>query len=410
MKKSLVFLLILAVAGGIFAQEGSFSWSGAVDFNAKMDLIPDDPEVYLVNDANTGATVDLAYTLGGLELGMGFTAKVVDADDNVINKGAIGLKAGYTGDNFGLHAEMDLFTTQYGTGGDTTFTATFGSQILSFGPTSLWGYYTFLNGDLRFDASYNGGGNGVWAVSDIVKDENWGDWDRLDAGAGGLQFTYTGIDSLSFGIIFPFYGINGNPAGAPGDYTYGFFENVFKNITLGAAFDNGSLGVSFMAALQNYSDFTVDFALGFYYQINDAMKVNFDTAMRFGLYTGVSIGLGFSYDASPLNIGLTIKAIDLTDEGLSDSFGGMALEFAPTVSFAFSDFLSAHLNITFDVGLGDGTATEKMLELEFAPGLDFTIAPNATFGLGYCVRLGLGDAYSDTLVDHNITLAFHWAF
>ena len=389
MKKSLVFLLILAVAGGIFAQEGSFSWSGAVDVNARMDFLPDDPEIYVIDDAMTAATVDFAYTLGGLELGIGFAAKYFDADDGLINDATIGLKAGYTGDNYGLHAEMDFLSS---------------AGLTSAGPTSLWGYYTFLDGGLRLDAAYKGGGNGIWAVSDIVKDEFFDGWDKLDGGAG-LQFTFTGVDSLSVGAQFPFVNFD-IPAGD-------LFEYFFTYMTLGGAYDNGSLGVSLMVALNNidYADFGVDFVLGFYYQINDAMKINFDAAVSVADEFSMSIGLGFGYNADPLGVGVTIKALDLTDKHQSiGDFNGMLLEIAPNVSYAFSDFLSAHLGITFDIGLGEAGYTKDIFTIEIAPGLDFTVAPNATIGLGYSVKLGLGDAYSDTLIGHNISLAFHWAF
>ena len=431
MKKSLVFLLILAVAGGIFAQEGSFSWSGAVDVNAKMDWNTHvEDKIYAVDDAMTAATVDLAYTLGGLELGMGFAAKAVDADDGWVNSASIGLSAGYTGDNYGLHAEMDLFN--YGnigwvetipkSGVFDKYDGT-GLSILSGGPTSLWGYYTFLDGGLRLDAAYKGGGNGVWAVSDIVKDEFFDGWDKLD-GSAGLQVTFTGIDSLSFGFQFPFVNFD-DPAGD-------LLEYFFTCMTVGAAYDNGSLGVSLMGSFDNNTadiyapadkKFIVDLALGFYYQINDAMKVNFDASMEFGDELMMSLGLGFGYNADPLSAGITIKAIDLTDKHAADAFDGMALEFAANVGYTINDLLSVGLGLTFDVGLGDyyltdpldpsSTAgTEKLLELEIAPSINLTVAPNATIGIGYCVRLGFGDdRYKDALIQaHNITMAFHWAF
>ena len=217
MKKALVLLLILAVAGGIFAQEaGEFSWSGGVEINGVLDLahpngeIKDDgsvkkrePLIKAKDDANTKGNVDLAYTKGGLTLGTGFSATYMDADDGKVNKANIGLSANYVADNWGAHSELDLFNR---TPNDV-------GTILNEGPNSLWGYYTFMDNALRFDVSYKGGGNGIWAVSDIVLDEfsidpidltDWGaptgkialyeGWNKFDDGHdSAFQFTFTGV-------------------------------------------------------------------------------------------------------------------------------------------------------------------------------------------------------------------------
>ena len=154
MKKSLVFLLILAVAGGIFAQEGSFSWSGSVDINGKLDFVGqalEDAVVTTIDDAPIAASVDFLYEKGGLTLAMNFSATAWDDDDGDLDwadNAAAGITAGvtYIGDNFGFHAEMDILNNSMGP---------------YEGPNSLWGYYGFFDNTLRWDVAYRGGGNGT---------------------------------------------------------------------------------------------------------------------------------------------------------------------------------------------------------------------------------------------------------
>ena len=451
MKKTLVLLLILAVAGGIFAQNGEISWSGGVEINGKLNLNTQDPAdadkniatVGAIDDANTKGFVDLSYKNGGLTLGMGFSSTYWDADDNWVNSSSIGLKADYTADRWGAHAEMDLLNSD-------------GTVLGGKGPTQLWGYYTFLDNALRFDVAVDGGGNGIWAVSDIVLEEYnidvdfggglertiYNGWNKLDDGAG-FQFVYTGIENLSFGAIFPWDYNNGAIHGTAADGPK-FGETFFKQMVIGAKYDNGSIGVSFMLGLQPWSyldgtdvkDKVAAFThVGFKFGINDAMTLKADVIAGFGFSDKygfwdkdgeaaskvlMSFGLNFDYSADPLGVGVTVKFFDLADSTVGDSGnGGRSLVLNPYVSYQINDPLKASLNITLVQGMGEWNkendalkGKEKVSSLAIEPALDWAVADGASMGFGYCVKFSLDGDLSgkDKLLDHNITLKFKWSF
>jgi len=389
MKKTLVLLLILAVAGGIFAQDGEFSWSGGVDIGAIIDLNNEDAagdtEVLIGPDGNIKGHVDLGYTLGGLSLGVGFAADYWDEDDGDVTGASIGLSADYTADRWGAHVEMDLFGVD---------------SILSEGPTSLWGYYTFLDGGIRFDVSHKGGGNGIWAVSDIVLGEFHDAWDRLD-GNTGIQFTFGLIEGLSFGFQFPF-------GGDDAFIDRPFVDNFFKNMLLGASFESGAIGVSFMLGLwpvvvSGDDKVEAEIHVGFSFAINDAMSVNADLLADVGNAAEeayAAFGLGFNFAADPLSAGVTIKFLDFTDK-----FDGRWLSLEPSVGYQINDAVSVGLALTFGKGLGDGNKDAGHLEVN--PTLSWAVADGASMNFGWTLGYDLDAGEVDA---NNITMGFSWSF
>ena len=414
MKKTLVVLLILAVAGGVFAQE--FSWSGGVDINGKIDFLNTDffnhqAIIGQDGDGSTAGHVDLEYTNGGLTLGVGFSAKYWDADDGLIEDATIGLSAGYVGENFGLHVEMDLLGT---------------ASFTSAGPTSLWGYYTFMDEALRFDVAYKGGGNGNWVVSDLVleeftdgkanatgiKDMGLWNWDRLD-GAGGFQVTYTGIEGLSFGVQLPF-DFDEIVSGTTNKTFGGYF--ILSSLW-GVKYDVDPLSLSFMLNLNpkvepipphDLEGIYVDIHFGFGYKLNDAMAIKGDVALAsFADEFFAAAGLQFDYEAAPLNAGIKVIFHDFTDKnGLNADWYGFGLEINPYVGYWFiEDVLKGNLGLTFKQGLGDYNDTLSVLEI--SPGIEYNVDPNAKITLGYTMGFDLD---LSEIATNAITLGFSWSF
>ena len=462
MKKALVLLLILAVAGGVFAKgssqaaaapaEGEFSWSGGVDIGGKIDFNDGGAKNALTKpNGNIKGHNDLTYTKGGLDLGIGFETNYWDADDDdAITAAKIGFTAGYTGENWGAKIALPFITIDRsndgnyiegsigtGTGSDDVYAP----QYLSYFPDTLWGYYAFLDNTLRFDVSFAGGGNGVWCVSDIVKDAFWDAWDRIDDGSwgGGFQFTYTGIEGLSFGVQFPFQFFNNNDS---------FVDNTLFNPTIGAAFNKGPIGASFMIAFRpkyntiyygnldpadpdydpssiNRTGVSTDVHLGFKYTINDKMSAKLDAALGF---TGTkdaedksinyaAIGFNFDFASGPFGAGLTFVFHDITDKyGVADDdWNGRALEINPYASYQITDALGASLGLTLGLGLGDlnknyDKGGEKLAYLAIEPGLSWAVGAGASMNFGYCVKFSFDSDRDDKLLDHNITLGFSWSW
>jgi len=155
MKKILVVLLILAVAGGVFAQQGSWSISGSADVGVRVDFDPipgvkAEDEAALVqsigyqNWNQTHGDATLGYSNEGLWIGLTWNTR----------SGEGGPEVSYNGDNYKFTAATNL------------------SQITDSGSGDigrLWGEFLFLNGLISVEAAYNSrdNGDGTW-TSDLT--------------------------------------------------------------------------------------------------------------------------------------------------------------------------------------------------------------------------------------------------
>jgi len=173
MKKILVVLLILAVAGGVFAQQGSWSLSGQAHIGTRVDF---DPTPNDENDNNNHAkvigvnyfrpyddwstirgAVNIGYTRGALGLGLGFDTE-----------GFINGTATASGENYRFQVSSDLNNLIYPNdtrssnpgqgGGDGRGTA--GHTL-----NRLWGEYTMLSGLVALEIAYRSRDAEFW-VSD----------------------------------------------------------------------------------------------------------------------------------------------------------------------------------------------------------------------------------------------------
>jgi len=164
MKKILVVFLVLAVAGGVFAQEGSWSLSGQVEIGTYIDFDNEpDPDInnkepavvrssgyhapYGYYDGLNGS-FRIGYSLGGLE------AKVsINTLEGVWGPSTISGDVTYDGENYKLQMLSSL-----------------DSLIQSkWNVDKLWGYYKLLNGLIHLEAAYNSRDiNGVFWTSDTT--------------------------------------------------------------------------------------------------------------------------------------------------------------------------------------------------------------------------------------------------
>ena len=422
MKKVLVFLMILAAAGGgAFAESGEFSWSGSMEISARAELLNqvwvgcDDPvnctlpgafcnecnfenEMWIGGDpgGNTKANVDLAYTRGDLTLGMGFEAVHHDEDDGHVRTGRITLSALYETDRWGVFGSMNLFSNE---GGWT--------NLLNPGPNDLWGYFLFMDGDLRFDASFYGGGNGIWAVSDIVLEEYFDGWNRAET---GFQFTYTGIEGLSAGIMLPWW------FGPIGPWSPLLNDYVFNQMTVGATYEADAFSVSLMITLEEHA---TNFHIGAAVDLGEGMDLKFDYFSHFDSNDDqwMAFGIAFTFEEGPLTAGITLKGLDLTDRGRW-YYRGRLLVIEPFAAYEINEDLTARLDISFVNGLGDRNSdndTGNMLvrSLTIEPGLAISVGENAgiNLGLGFKLDLGLSDRDSNAPSSSAwFTAGFKWSF
>jgi len=245
MKKILVVLLVLAVAGGVFAQQGEWSLNGKVQFGTRVDFDPssdtpsgDDPI------AVTGLVYDSWDSIKG-NLGIGYTRGAFS--------GSIGLNmnpGGIQGTQFGFDAGIAFNGENFKAAAtyDPTFAGTWGGGAVNYasgllGISRLWGEYGFLNGLLVLEAAYASADTHYW-VSDktgTFKSNKYNTGWKGDEGVFGTDNTFAkydhadyvrigvALDSIDFGIVVPglFTGKGGWGVLTPVDPDNGPYDRKF---------------------------------------------------------------------------------------------------------------------------------------------------------------------------------------
>jgi len=276
MKKILVVLLVLAVATGVFAQEGEWSLSGNVEIGAYVDFSGDDimagGSTYNLPYGGWGpihGTLGIGYTRDALKVGLTF-----DTVRDELVWGDISYDAG----NYALAAYTDLTQLIKGknSGGNEE---------------RLWGYYKLLNEMVKLEVAYKSPDTQYW-VSDTTGaftrapdffqqrggPDDWGNPTSQIWGYGSpLSFTpwaetatFAKVDktayiladvnlsNLEFGVLLPniFPSVKGYGVNDDGDQTVNLLTGVMKKTLLGlkfnmqpvevaAQFQMGSYGVYF---------------------------------------------------------------------------------------------------------------------------------------------------------------------
>jgi putative cofactor-binding repeat protein len=189
MKKILVVLLVLAVATGVFAQEGEWSFDGTAEIGAYIDFDPD-------------ASVDgIKATSGPVHYN-----RLYDGFDGI--KGKLGINynrdifgAGLTIQSINNWADPMLIGTVNAAGENYNFNVESNvNAILDGSPgfRQLWGNYTFLNGVFFLETSYSRGwaGDAYWVSNKVGAFRNWnGRANAVIAGPFVDLHTFTMLDN-----------------------------------------------------------------------------------------------------------------------------------------------------------------------------------------------------------------------
>jgi hypothetical protein len=407
MKKILVVLLILSVAWGVFAQDGSWKLGGNVEIGTKLDFEPTPWDDDTENDKARagGAAYNSWDTIRGRFM-FYYTAFVGDGQATA-----------------GL-----LFNTRDGGGENVPFfsyngenfnfsTALAGNELLvvknsnnHFGYLRrLWGNYKFVNGLVFIEAAYKGEDQQFW-VSDVtagggaltVQDDAAAGTDKVNhhaffgkpktftsTGSGGANYLLADIrlEAINFGIMIPYlfggdigngyyysgYGSAPNPWGAKDNRLLS--DSVLKQTIFGVRFS--------MAP--------VEFAAQFKVQHSGAY-----IGAKF--FTGpVTVGAGFSGILSPEDIdgdgmkdvmkffkfggdldfngGVFSAGVSGSMERTSDSNNTSAYFQLIRVQPRFAyNIIPSHLGFTLDAGfyfatVTDGDVTEKDITWAVQPQL-----------------------------------------
>jgi len=189
MKKILVVLLILAVAGGVFAQEGTWSISGKAEIGALIDFDPDpenltEDEVALIKGrgywkeydqySEILGSVSLGYTRDALKIGLIFSTE-----------GYINGSASATGDGYRFYVSSDLNNLIFPNDIRSPVNNTNGIGGGGNGSTGhvlnrLWGEYKLLNDIVTLVAAYRSADEEYW-----ISDKTGAYIDDVVAASGG---------------------------------------------------------------------------------------------------------------------------------------------------------------------------------------------------------------------------------
>jgi hypothetical protein len=347
MKKILVLLLILAVAGGVFALDGEWSLSGKAEIGATLDL-DSDPTVttekvitggrpYNSWERN-GGELGLAYNWEGLKAYLTFRGST-KADDSAITSGME-----FYGERYAFKAETDL------------------NKMLVSGANvgNLWGYYDVLNDMVHLEAAYKSRWN-EWWVSDqtagIVNIYGGGahgsievfrgpwdganTWGRVD----GHNFFLTNVSfsGLNFGIKVPLIFDDGDGIDAY-DLPLELVEDVLKKAIFGFKFSMEPIEFAGQFAFEDYG-------------------VYFGGKWNIGV---VTVGLSFSgiLNNQQIKVGGGVDyAADAFGAGVKGYFARDAQTNIQTVigiePYFFYNVIPTHLQFRADVGFYFNATKDK---------------------------------------------------
>jgi hypothetical protein len=354
MKKALVFLLILAVAGGIFAQDGTITWSGEFRAGAEVDFTGGDPSIAPVYDHNYGLG-RLSYDKGALNTEFAFKGEFNEASDTATTlNGSLSAFLEY-GDGVNGETAIPFKVAVKSNLLDTT-----NGGVLGFGePATAYAYYYFWERQIKLDVSYRGYETIYWRASDIVASA----WDNLDGNAGiVLSYRPQFLSGLSTGFWFPLV-VSANTSGTAitkGSFP-GSLEDYFSWTVFGIKYDSGKFIIS--AQYNNAGGWDRQAAnLGLKFIVSDALAVRgdfqFENFGDFGDQGIIAGGLNGEFVALPLTAGLTAKITALGTA--SDAASGL-LSINPYVYYNIvADTLQARLPITLDIGIQDNKALNAL--------------------------------------------------
>ena len=422
MKKALVLLLILAVAGGIFAQDLALSIGGETRFGTDIDFMPPDakatmkPEDAHFDGFDNYGLVNLNLDKPGAHFNLQFKGEFTGAAEQS------GMFANGTfGD--GVNGEENFFK--------------FNANVGYFDGTkvdSLYGYWLFIDRQLKVDLAYKGYETIYWRVSDVVAS----DWDNLD-GMGGLAISFmpNALAGLNVGVFFP--GNDSNAIdGRDGAFVSAngglFLNDWFKEIVIGAKYQNDMFGVSAMfnaGAERNLGSTGINFGFKFTGIANLSVGVDAEIwDMQFagddnGDDLKLSFGANVEYAAAPLTAGVSFGVTDYTTNENNDK---VVFHIKPYVYYdIIADTLQARLIPELMIGVADndkykvadieadlfwnmnrdGTGDDPAMGLlvKYVMGLDLD-----GDGTTRSTTPGFGNVTEGGLYKSELGLYFRWAF
>jgi len=289
MKKILVVLLILAVAGGVFAQQGNWSLVGTVEIGTRLTISPvdanaDGDEVVRVNGLGYNwwdvprIKVDLGYNKEGLSAGFQMNTRA----DNEIYVAFSGQNFKAKGSVYGI--EDLLFKNEDVRSGSSIKENGFSSGKDDNTIKRLWGEYYVLDGLITLQAAYHSEDTEFWVSNKtgtfmnkgrdtarpnpLYETQNWRGWYYMNHGFFDDYFTFTAVDEHTFflanakftgfeiGLMVPNVfgnGRNGTPGmNRPQNGGNEFVEDALKQTIVGTKFIMHPIEIAAQFSMKDY--------------------------------------------------------------------------------------------------------------------------------------------------------------
>jgi hypothetical protein len=458
MKKILVLLLILAVAGGVFALDGEWQLSGMAEVGGTLDFQLNDDDVLIAQ----GEGYNRVYGgWGGINgrLGLNYLwdAVKIGVEFNTWDGDAIGGNLEYNGESFKFQAATNLAQLISGNwgiwlgDGETDISGGFddawGVWYNRMNVGRLWGSYSMLGGLVQLEAAFNSRDNEWWTADKTAAFNSvlgFNDGGTAITGLAGIAMepwaggdTFTKVDhhnfllssveleNLSFGVMIPnVFAWGGSD----------LIEDVLKNMVAGFSFDMQPVKVAAQFQMGNY---------GVYFGLVWSFGV-IDTGLSFtGIFKPQLGGVEDLIDVKLFKFG---GSVEYKSDAFGVKVGGYyamdTIALKPAVASAVGYSADARItqigiepsfwynviptHLTFDVKVGFylnggkvgstkadtevGWAVEPQLFWNFLG----TGATNNYWGLGTGMivryRLVGGDKY-ETMDDNNkLDVTFKWSF
>jgi hypothetical protein len=359
MKKVLVVLLILAVAGGVFAQD--ITWSGTVETGVHIQKHEgqDDATIWAYNDDNIN----------------GLRAK---------------LQAAIAGDNWGFKIGVKSETWIVDDPGSSEL-----DRVLIY---NGFGWFDFL------DKMINVKGG-------LIDDAVWttrGDQDFNLSSNVGVRVEVTPIEGLNVGLLLTW------PDGGAAIDQNGTVEQFFKETVLGFSYTSDLFYVTGAFKLDSDGDGGTDkdaeAIFGFGYTGIPALTANIEAHLsHLGGYSDdgkAYIDETIAYQVmEPLTVGAVLTEELSNTGGKSDD---MKLTIKPYLTYLLSDTMSVGLNLP--AYLQDG-----FVGFDINPWFKYALGDNASFKIGYTAGIVTEKKTSGVVVraselNHDVQATFVWSF
>jgi hypothetical protein len=358
MKKILVVLLILAVAGGVFAQ-GNWSLSGNAEIGTILNFYDDG----VTEQGKIGGhayhryewwsditgTLSLGYNRDGLSVGLGFDA--VDL---------ISASMEFDGGNYRFATELPLINMLGSWVNDGTGVNRWVGTVNGIG--RLWGWYKLVNNMIHLEAAVKSADTNFWISAETVG-EVFG-WDPFRNGlrGSGQGWGFASVDGdnylladfafagLNFGIMLPqVFNTTGTAIGGGWpitsegyhpymeDWTYvNFVEDVATNAVVGLKFSMSPIEAALQFDMSNYGAY-----IGAKAGIGDSLTAEFSFEGTFEDKTvaAAAAGIGFNAGAFSANLKAGVS--------YDDDLEGLLIGVRPGFTF---NVIPSHLAFRLDAG------------------------------------------------------------